>query len=458
MSRQLPSQPNLRHLKNEAKEFRKALGRGDAGIAERLAANLPRLSDATSDQIQAAEVSLQEVQHVLAKEYGFTNWTELAASAEPPALPAGLEAVGRPLEQLSNDSVRQICHGISRIVKAYGESVASIGPGDFYRELEAVGGRASANISEVLNLAADGIEPAKIRHLMHNRTDNVMRNLEIRLRVVLEGVTAIRSQEHPRLIGHRLDTVCYSGYAIQYRGPEGTVEHFRDRMAERPAFHLRNDELAMAIVDLAWIAQQAGVAALQEVVDVIDDEHFRVGVQLVVDQVDAAELEGRIAPALERVRVPFTLLGEGLAAALEPRSVTACQPSRPAVGGHVRRHLRVPGRRDPRARHSRRRATAQLTGYLGGHGRQHLDRRREKLGAPGGGWIPRGRDSDVEPGPGPGRCPRRRPVARDAGPGCSAHRRRRVDDEVHDAERTPEQPDNGPSRRPGGRRVGRHRL
>jgi len=70
MSRQLPSQPNLRHLKNEAKEFRKALGRGDAGIAERLAANLPRLSDATSDQIQAAEVSLQEVQHVLAKEYG----------------------------------------------------------------------------------------------------------------------------------------------------------------------------------------------------------------------------------------------------------------------------------------------------------------------------------------------------------------------------------------------------
>jgi hypothetical protein len=114
MSRQLPSQPNLRHLKNEAKEFRKALGRGDAGIAERLAANLPRLSDATSDQIQAAEVSLQEVQHVLAKEYGFTNWTELAASAEPPALPAGLEAVGRPLEQLSNDSVRQICHGISR--------------------------------------------------------------------------------------------------------------------------------------------------------------------------------------------------------------------------------------------------------------------------------------------------------------------------------------------------------
>ena len=63
----------------------------------------------------------------------------------------------------------------------------------------------------MLNLAADGIEPAKIRHLMHNRTDNVMRNLEIRLRVVLEGVTAIRSQEHPRLIGHRLDTVCYSG-------------------------------------------------------------------------------------------------------------------------------------------------------------------------------------------------------------------------------------------------------
>lgn len=32
MSRQLPSHPNLRHLKNEAKELHKALGRGDASM------------------------------------------------------------------------------------------------------------------------------------------------------------------------------------------------------------------------------------------------------------------------------------------------------------------------------------------------------------------------------------------------------------------------------------------
>lgn len=325
MPRQLPSQPNLRHLKNEAKACRKALDRGDTAVAARLAAHLPRLSDAPADQIQAADVSLQEIQHVLAKEYGFANWTELAAAVEQPAaLPAAMEAVRRPLDQLSIDEIRQICHGISRLVKAYGDSVHAIGPGAFYRGLEAVGKQASGYIAEALNLAADGTLPEKIRHLMQNRTDNVMRNLEIRLRVVLEGITAIRSQEHPRLIGHRLATVCYSGYAIQYRGSEVTAEQFRQRLAEEPACHLRNDELAMALVDLAWIARQEGVEALNEVVDAIDDEPLRDGVQMLINQVDKAALEAaledRIAPALKSIRVPFTLYFRGMVAALEGKS------------------------------------------------------------------------------------------------------------------------------------------
>ena len=438
MSKQLPSQPNLRHLKNEAKEFHKALDRGDAGMAERLAANLPRLSGATPAQIAAADVSLQEVQHVMANEYGFASWAELAASVEssfeslaqlsdqdleilrdtlqsslafqrsisqsdivaalqhadsgrgsirqrlllalsdrlrwsilqelesaaateaegreaqakivdlvrqlgkdgriawppgsqtasspapPPSLPKGLEAVDRSLEQLSIDQVRQICHGLSRMVKSYGESVYSIGPGDFYREIEAVGWRSSANIGEALGLAADGTEPGKIRHLMKNRRDNVIQRLEVRLQVILEGVTAIRGDEPPPLILRRLDTICYSGYETQYRGPEGTVEQFRDRAAQKPISHHRNDELAMAIVDLAWIAKQRDAAALREVVDIIDDTHLRDGIQMVIDQMDpaelTAELERRIEPTLKQFWGPFTAFGEGLVAALEGKT------------------------------------------------------------------------------------------------------------------------------------------
>ncbi len=439
MSKQLPSHPNLRHLKNEAKEFHKALSRGDEGSAERLTANLPRLSDATPSQIWTAEVSLQEVQHVLAKEYGFANWPELAASVEPafeslaqlsdqdldtlqrvlqtsitfqrsvsqrdivaalkhadsgpgstrqrlllalsdrfrwsilqelesidvaeaqsreaqarivdlvlhlgqagriswppgnqtasssaappPPLPVGLETIDRPLEQLSIDEVRQICHGISGVVKAHGESVYSIGPGDFYRALEAIGWQSSANIAEALQLAADGTRPETIRDLMQNRRDNVMRRLQVRLQLILEGVAAIRNQEPPPLTMRRLDTVCYSGYETQYRGPEGTVEQFRERMAQKPISHLRNDELAMAIVDLAWIAQRRGAAALGEVVDLIDDELLRDGIQRVVDQLEPTELteelEQRIEPIRQQYWGPFTAFGAGLAAALEGKT------------------------------------------------------------------------------------------------------------------------------------------
>ena len=76
--RDLPLQPSLRHLKNEAKQLHTDLLAGAATAADRMRANLPRLSaDADVD-----DVSLMEAQHVLAREYGFREWPHLAAAAE----------------------------------------------------------------------------------------------------------------------------------------------------------------------------------------------------------------------------------------------------------------------------------------------------------------------------------------------------------------------------------------
>jgi flagellar motor component MotA len=77
-SRDLPHQPSLRHLKQEAKQFHKALQDGDPQSTERIREGLPRLRpDAPVD-----DVTLMEVQHVLAREYGYREWPALAAAAE----------------------------------------------------------------------------------------------------------------------------------------------------------------------------------------------------------------------------------------------------------------------------------------------------------------------------------------------------------------------------------------
>ena len=79
----LPTNPSLKHLKNEAKQLLRALQDGSVDAAARVSGNLPRVSDASTPDVLTADVTLQEVQHVLAKEYGYRTWSN---SATPWAL------------------------------------------------------------------------------------------------------------------------------------------------------------------------------------------------------------------------------------------------------------------------------------------------------------------------------------------------------------------------------------
>jgi len=82
MSMQLPPHPSLEQLKKQAKDLRKARQSGDAEATKRLRAHLPRLSDASEEEARAAEVSLQDCQHIIAREYGFESWNWLRAFVE----------------------------------------------------------------------------------------------------------------------------------------------------------------------------------------------------------------------------------------------------------------------------------------------------------------------------------------------------------------------------------------
>ena len=76
MSRLLPIQPDLEHLKNEAKALLKSHHRGDTTVCG-LLRRLRRFAGATDADILAAPLTLTEAQFALAMEYGFPGWDEL---------------------------------------------------------------------------------------------------------------------------------------------------------------------------------------------------------------------------------------------------------------------------------------------------------------------------------------------------------------------------------------------
>ena len=82
MAYRLPPQPNLKHFKNQAKELVRDHHKGNLAAAQRIKENLPRLAGLNEKDLLAAEFSLQEAQHVLAREYGFAAWKQLLAFIE----------------------------------------------------------------------------------------------------------------------------------------------------------------------------------------------------------------------------------------------------------------------------------------------------------------------------------------------------------------------------------------
>ncbi len=76
MPKELPVRPNLEHLKNEAKALLRSHKQGDPSACKTLQ-SVARLSRLSSKEILASQVTLQEAQHAVAREYGFASWKAL---------------------------------------------------------------------------------------------------------------------------------------------------------------------------------------------------------------------------------------------------------------------------------------------------------------------------------------------------------------------------------------------
>lgn len=76
MTRSLPEDPSLEYLKKEAKNIHRDYKSKQKSACDMLR-NHARFKDLSSDEILVSSISLQEVQHALAIDYGFDGWSAL---------------------------------------------------------------------------------------------------------------------------------------------------------------------------------------------------------------------------------------------------------------------------------------------------------------------------------------------------------------------------------------------
>jgi hypothetical protein len=84
--RRLPSNPNLDHLKYQAKDLLKEHGARTPGAAQRIREFHPRYGRATDAEVFSAELKLSDAQLTIARESGFRSWARLKTHIERPTL------------------------------------------------------------------------------------------------------------------------------------------------------------------------------------------------------------------------------------------------------------------------------------------------------------------------------------------------------------------------------------
>lgn len=81
-TRRLPSNPNLDHLKHQARDLLKAHAAGDPEASQRLREFHPRFRGAADASLRSAQLALSDAQLAIAREYGFPSWARLKTQVE----------------------------------------------------------------------------------------------------------------------------------------------------------------------------------------------------------------------------------------------------------------------------------------------------------------------------------------------------------------------------------------
>ena len=80
--RSMPVRPNLEQQRKQARELLRAAKAHEPAALERFRAHHPQLAGKSDHEITHASLALHDAQLVLAREYGFPNWTALKQEIE----------------------------------------------------------------------------------------------------------------------------------------------------------------------------------------------------------------------------------------------------------------------------------------------------------------------------------------------------------------------------------------
>src|SRR3569833_856129 len=99
--RQLPSIPDLEHLKYQARDLKKLHAARDRGAAQRMREFHPQCRDLTDEAIFDRKMSLADAQLTIARERGFKSWPRLKDYVDKPEL---AERIKKPRHELIEDA------------------------------------------------------------------------------------------------------------------------------------------------------------------------------------------------------------------------------------------------------------------------------------------------------------------------------------------------------------------
>ena len=116
MSGRLPKRASLAHLKKQAKELLKEYHDGRTQARVRAGTHLPRLSGEPAGTA-GTDLTLQEAQHVIAREHGYSEWARIVDATEPGAgLAAPIAALRKAINTGDVGGVRQVLEAHPQIV------------------------------------------------------------------------------------------------------------------------------------------------------------------------------------------------------------------------------------------------------------------------------------------------------------------------------------------------------
>ncbi len=115
-----PPNPDLRQIRNQAKDLWRAFKSGSPEAALRFRESIPQLAGLSDTDVSGAKLGLKDAQRAIAAEYGFADWESLRRHVEAvssgnqgPVYPEGdlperVAAILRAVEEADVDRVRTL--------------------------------------------------------------------------------------------------------------------------------------------------------------------------------------------------------------------------------------------------------------------------------------------------------------------------------------------------------------